>query len=399
MAKGGRGSIRGCLCTTTALYSASLCQPASLAADGISLKLGGYSNTLFSAGLINDSPSRDDPDNSTDYGSTGVWQNAKLRMSGKYEHDNGIEFGAMVEFEIFPFVEDEPYTIEQRFAWVETPLGRVELGSNYSAAYQMHYAAPVVGLPINSGWVTVFIPPNPDSTVVFISPVTSTYLDFGQTENVVTYYTPRIEGFQLGLTYAPAISEIGDGQNFPVEAERLLQYHNGVSIGVNYTKSHEGVDVALATGYRRAEPSKAARRFGADAYQAVSFGINLGYGGVTIGGSYANEIEGEREIDRIRGVLRSTTGQSWDAGISYETGDLLVGASTFHGFIEGAPPGARGFVGSNRKSSMRAAVASFDYTLAQGIHAIGGLMYGRWAAESGAVNTGFIAASGLTFYY
>ncbi len=392
-------SFRGYLYTTTAIYAASLCQPGELAADGIALKLGGYANTLFSAGAINDTPGRDHPGTSTDYGSTGLWQNAKLSVSGKYKHDNGIEFGAMVEIEIFPFVEDEAYTIEQRFTWVETPLGRVELGSNYSAAYQMHYAAPVVGLPINSGWVTVFIPPNPDSSVVFISPATSTYLDFGRTENVVTYYTPRIEGFQLGLSYAPSVSGIGDGQNFPVEAARSLQYHNGISVGMNYTKTLDQVDIALSAGYRRAEPSKAARSFGADAYQAVSFGVNLGYGGVTIGGSYANAIEGERQLDRTRGVLRSTSGQSWDAGLSYETGDLVVGASTFHGFIEGAPPGTGGFVGSEGKSSMRAAIMSFDYTLTQGIHAIGGLMYGRWAAESGAVNTGVIAASGLTFYY
>lgn len=392
-------TFRGCLCASSALYAASLCHPASLAADGIALKLGGYSNTLFSAGSISDAPSRDDPDSSTDYGPTGLWQNAKLTASGKYKHDNGIEFGAMVEIEIFPFVQDEAYTIDKRFTWIESSLGRVELGSNYSAAYQMHYAAPVVGLPINSGWVTVFIPPNPDSSVVFISPATSTYLDFGRTENVVTYYTPRIEGFQLGLSYAPAVSGVGDGQNFPVEAERALQYHNGVSVGVNYTETLMDVDVALAAGYRRAQPSKASRRLGADPYQSVSFGVNLGYAGVTIGGSYANAIEGELQLDRFRGALRSTTGQSWDAGISYKIDDLLLGASTFHGFIEGAPPGTRGFLGSRGESSMRAAVASFDYTLTKGIHAIGGLMYGRWAAESGAVNTGLIAASGLTFYY
>ncbi len=390
--------LRTLLFTTTACCAVSSLSFAADTDKGIKLSIGGYSNSLFSAGHINSSPSRNDPEESPDYGATGVWQNTTFTLQGKYETENALQFGAMMELEIFSWRSDEIFTIERRFGWLDTPYGRLELGSNYSAAYQMHYAAPVVGLPLNSGWVTVFIPPNDDSTVVFISPATSTYLDFGDTENVVTYYTPRMEGFQLGLSYAPTVSEIGGGQNFPVEAERRTQYYNGISLGANYVKTIEDVSVALATGYRRAQPSDLAREVGAGAYQAVSFGFNLGYAGVTIGGSYANEIEGEREFDSD-GVFRSTTGQSWDAGISYKTGDWLLGAAYFHGQIEGAPAGTSGFVRSGRKSKMTAATVGFDYTLASGIHAIGGIMYGRWDAESGAVNTGVIAASGLTFYY
>lgn len=397
MGKGGTAFRQG-LCTSSALYAVSALFPTPLAADGVSVRLGGYSNSLFSAGSINGGTSRDDPADSADYGNTGLWQNTKLQLSGRYQHDNAMHMGVSVELEIFASEDDDIFTVQQRFAWIESPVGRLELGSNYSAAYQMHYAAPVVGLPLNSGWVTVFIPPNPDSTVVFISPATSTYLDFGDTENVVTYYTPRMEGFQLGISYAPTVSSLGGGQNFPVESDRDLQYSNGLSFGLNFVEKLGAFDVALATGYRRAEASKEVRDLGGRAYQALSFGLNLGYGGVTIGGSYANELEGERAFDE-HGVLTSTTGQAWDAGISYETGNWLVGASYFHGQVQGAPPGTDGIIGSDRKSKMTAATVGYDYRIVSGIHAIGGIMYGRWDAESGAVNTGVIAASGLTFYY
>jgi len=385
------------LYATTALCAAATLGAGAAEADGIKLGISGYTNTLFSAGGLNTTGSRDNPGDDPNYNATGLWADGEIWFDGVYRHDNGIEFGARVEMEIFASSTSED-TISQHFIFVESDYGRVEAGSRYSAAYQMHYAAPAVGLPINSGWVTVFIPANPDSTVAFVTPSVSTYIDYGDKENQITYYTPRIQGFQLGLSYAPSINFSGDGQNFPVEADRNTQYSNGFSVGANYVEEFGDWGVALATGYRRSDAPEDVTNAGGDDYQSVSLGANLSYAGVTIGGSYANAFDGQVTVDSGT-IVNSTEGQSWDVGIAYGQGPWTIGATYLQTEVEGAPAGTPGFVGSGNDDKLYAASAGIDYVLGPGINAIGGVMYGRWSAESGAVNTGVIAAAGLTLSF
>ncbi|MEO1192701.1 MAG: porin [Pseudomonadota bacterium] len=389
--------MRQRLLASSAICAAALVPSQHALADGIELGIGGFKNTVFSAGGLNTTGSRDDPGNDPDYNATGLWADGEVWFLGSYKHDNGLNFGARVEMEVFASSTSED-TISQHFIFVSGDFGRVEAGSRYSAAYQMHYAAPVVGLPINSGWVTVFIPANPDSDVTFVTPAVSTFIDFGDKENALTYYTPRIQGFQLGLTYAPAISGSGDGQNFPVEADRDTQYYNGFSVGVNFVDDFDGVGVALSGGYRRSDAPNEILDAGGQDYQAVSFGAEFSYAGVTIGGSYANSFDGQATVEG--GVLTNTTeGQAWDVGLAYGQGPWTVGAAYLQTEVEGAPAGTPGFIGSGNDDKLYAATVGIDYALGPGINAIGGVMYGRWSAESGAVNTGVIAAAGLTLRF
>ncbi len=211
---------------------------------------------------------------------------------------------------------------------------------------------------------------------------------------MVIYYTLRMSGFQLGVSYAPAISDKGGGQNFPDKADRNLQYYNGISVGANYVETLGEVDVAFATGYRRAQASRAVEDLGGKDYQAVTFGINMTYAGVTIGGSYANELHKVSWISIASGSCGRPRGSLGTPG------SLTAPATGYsHGEMEGAPPGTLGLVGSDRQSRTTAATVGFDYRLTSGIHTICGIMYGRWDAESGAINTGVIAVIGLTFYY
>ncbi|MEQ8651734.1 MAG: porin [Kiloniellales bacterium] len=395
-------SLKRTLYATTALCALTVIGGKAAHADGIELGISGFMNTLFSAGGINATAGRDPvdggaPDPKPDYNPTGLFADGEVWFLGDYKHDNGMRFGARVEMEVFSSSTSED-TISQHFIFVQSDYGRVEAGSRYSAAYQMHYAAPQVGLPINSGWVTVFIPANPDSTVAFVTPSVSTFIDYGDKENQLTYYTPRIGGFQLGLSYAPSISFSGDGKNFPVEADRDTEYSNGFSVGLNYVEEFDGLGVALSGGYRRSEAPEAVTAAGGDDYQGVSLGAELAYAGVTIGGSYANSFDGQATVDG--GVLiNSTEGQAWDVGVAYSSGPWVIGAAYLQTEVEGAPGGTAGFVGSGNEDKLYAATAGIDYELGPGINAIGGVMYGRWSAESGAVNTGVIGAAGLTLSF
>jgi hypothetical protein len=389
------------LYSTTALCAAGMLGATGAAADGIELGLGGYMNTLFSAGGLNN-------DSDEDYNETGVWNDGEVFFLGSYKHDNGIRFGARVELEVFSGGDN----IDERYIFIDGDFGRVVAGSENSAAYIMHYAAPVAGLPINSGWVTPFIPPHPDSSVGFRTPSVSTYLDYGNDESQITYYTPRISGFQLGLSYAPTVNGGGDGQTFPVEADRNTQYHNGFAAGVNFVDDFDGVGIALSAGYTRAEVSDELDSLGADDYQGINLGANLSYAGVTIGGSYANAFDGQASYfydGNHAPQLRNSEGQSFNVGIAYSTGPWTVGAQYFQGEVEGivdsgAGPGGTQAAGSGilhaaEEDKFYAATAGLSYDLGPGILARGGVMYGRWDAESGAESSGVIGAAGLSFSF
>ncbi len=395
------------LYSTTALCAAGMLGATGAAADGIELGLGGYMNTLFSAGGLNN-------DSDEDYNETGVWNDGEVFFLGSYKHDNGIRFGARVELEVFSGGDN----IDERYIFIDGDFGRVVAGSENSAAYIMHYAAPVAGLPINSGWVTPFIPPHPDSSVGFRTPSVSTYLDYGNDESQITYYTPRISGFQLGLSYAPTVNGGGDGQTFPVEADRNTQYHNGFAAGVNFVDDFDGVGIALSAGYTRAEipdlgsedVERALESVGVGDYQGVNLGANLSYAGVTIGGSYANAFDGQASLttnaDFTAAALSTSEGQSFNVGIAYSTGPWTVGAQYFQGKVEGhvvsghvAGDGSIVIVDHPEEDKFYAATAGLSYDLGPGILARGGVMYGRWDAESGAESSGVIGAAGLSFSF
>ena len=366
---------------TTALVAAGVLGAGTAAADGISMGVGGYMNTYFSVGGIDEGSAA----KSDDYNSTGLFSDGEIHFKGEYKHDNGITFGVNVQLEDFGTANTGD-TIDEKYIEVKGDFGRIVAGSENSAAYIMHYAAPSVGLPINSGWVTVFVPTPTGMSGIFRSPTGSTYLDFGNDENVITYYTPRFAGFQIGVTYAPSVVGNGDGKNFPVEADTNTEYYNGFGVGANFVEDFNGFGVAISAGYRRATVSDALDAAGYDDYQAISFGANLSYAGFTVGGSYANEMDGKA----IAGG--STEGQSWDAGVSYAFGPWAVGLTYFEGKTEGlfADPGEQG---------LSAIEGGVSYQVGPGISARGGVMWAEWNPEAGTTTSGVVGAVGLTFSF
>ncbi len=361
---------------TTALVTAGLvASGGAQAEEGIKLRLGGYMNNFFAVG---DS----DPDDGTDYAPTGLFSDGEIHFLGSYTADNGLTFGVNVQLESFTTGDQ----IDENYGWIEGSFGRLQFGSENTAAYLMHFAAPSVGVPVNSGWVTSFIPQPAGHTAGFRGPGLSTYIDTGNDENTLTYFTPRMFGFQLGVSYQPAVVFTGEGKNFPVFADEDTEYNNGISVGVNFVESFGGVDVAVSGGYRRAEaPDGLVAGINVDDMEQVSFGLNVGFAGFTFGGSYANETEG-----RITAAGVSSEGQSYDVGLSYSTGPWTIGALYFHGEVDGALAVA----GDNELDAVQAAVA---YAVGPSITASISGLYAKWDTETGNDNEGIAGIVGINF--
>jgi predicted porin len=266
--------------------------------------------------------------------------------------------------------------------------------------------------------VTVFIPDPPGANTSFQHPGVSTYIDFGGSDNLVTYYTPRFWGFQLGVSYAPTLALNGDGKNFPVEADTETEYHNGFAVGLNFVEDFNGFGVAISGGWRYASVDDtrgdAPAGESADDYQAVSVGLQLSYAGFTVGGSYANEFAGMASCDTSScattttfvptgpgtntavvtpgGIQTSTEGYAWDVGVTYNLGPWTFGVTYFEGHVEDR-------IDDPDDDEMWAIQGGLYYALGPGITLGAGVMYADWTTEEGVQTTGVAAAAGLGFSF
>lgn len=357
--------MRKALTATTALVTAGVV--AGPAAAQIQLGLDGYMNNFFGFGQT------DYDNNQVSRNSTNLFSDGEIWFVGQFTADNGITFGANVQLESF----GSPDTVDEDFAFVTGSFGRINIGSENTAAYLMQYSAPEVGAPVNSGWVTAFIPPT-TSTASFRHPSLSTFLDYGNDENGITYFTPRFYGFQLGATWTPSISGDGNGSQSARESDcegqtsdglgNTCEGGDGYSVGLNFVESFNGFDVAVAGGYRSASEvisagGETGRSGGTEQMHQYSAGLNLGYAGFTFGGSFGYE---DSDLE--------TEGHSWDIGLSYSTGPITVGASWFSSEVDGDQ-------GNNEDDELRVAKAAVNYTLAPGVVTSGTIMWAEWDAE------------------
>jgi predicted porin len=365
--------------TTALVTGAALMSVPAAAEEGIKLGLGGYMNNYF--GVLFDH----DEDSAVDRNATGLFSDGEIWFKGETTLDNGITFGANVQLESFGNTGD---VIDEDFAYISGNFGRINIGSENTAAYLMHYSAPYVGAPINSGWVTTFIPADGTGFVgPFRTPALSTTVDIGNDENVITYFTPRFSGFQVGATYVPAVVFSGNGKDFPIEADKETEFNNGFSVGANFVESFEGFDISVSGGYRRAEAPDGLGSI--EDMEQWSAGLNVGFAGFTVGGSYANE-----DDDII------DDGESWDVGATYSSGPWTVGATYFNSDLTYGP--AVGFASGSATPGedveMDVIQGGVGYAVGPGIDASMNIMYADYDTDTGDAD-GIIGIVGLTYSF
>ena len=344
----------------------------AMAEEPLRLDVRGYRNEYFGIGSIDH--------DTIDFNNTGHFSEGEVQFRGETTLDNGITVGVQVELEAVANADQ----IDENYAFIHGSFGRLVLGSENSAPYQGFWSvtAPNVGVPLNSGWITVFIPPAPGSTVGFRRPSVTTNLDLHNDDNVISYYTPRFNGFQLSGTYIPTINDSGDGKNGPVQANTNTERHNGVSGGLHYTQSFNALDFTWmgAVNWIGECDGAACTGGGNDDILQFKSGLNIGYAGFSFGGSFGYE-----DSDR------TNEGYSADLGLSYSTGPWGVSATGFYSDVEGGAGG-----GDDELIAVSGAVS---YALGPGISVSGSILYANWDDEGSNDSEGIMFISGISISY
>ncbi len=360
---------------STALVVGALAAPDFVAAEEpLRLNVRGFKNDFFGIGDV-------DVDGFS-FNNTGEFSDGEIQFRGETALDNGLTVGVQVELE----TDARGDQIDENYIFVRGDFGKIVMGSENLSNYNTFWGvtAPGVGVPINSGWITTFVPPPAGFQGSFRSTIFTTNIDVGNDENSVSYYSPRFSGFQFTAGYAPTVVDTGEGKTFSgFQANEDTEFHNAWGVGANFSESFNGVDVAVAAGYNQIEAPTTTNPVGGDDVQQFKVGANVSVGGFSVGGSYANEFEGKF----VSG--RSEEGQAYDAGVSYSTGPWGVSVTYFHGEWEATTSTS----GDDETDSI---VGAVSYALGPGITASGSVLYGKFEDEGGAEGKATMGIVGLS---
>ena len=288
-----------------------------------------------------------------------ISREGEIHFEGKTTLDNGLKFGVSVQLEAETCTDQ----IDESYMWIEGSFGRVVVGAKDPAPDAMFYGSPaaIPGIGLASPDAVFTTLGNGAATPAVITNIS------GDSEKV-TYFTPRMSGFQLGLSYTPEnCEETTAGTNCTgtyggMQGDSTAgQLSEIVEFGANYLRQIGSVDVALYAGYAAADLE--APLAGADDQEQWGVGVQLAFGDFTLGADY-------REDDQ--GTSGSNTDRTdYSIGVNYAMGQWTLGAAFAHG-----EAGAGAGLGDDETDGYQVG-AAFD--LGPGIVLTGGITF--WNVE------------------
>ena len=261
-----------------------------------------------------------------------IGRNINIKADGVL--DNGMQAGVEAKLSLgstsipaAAFASSNGFaTFKQLFTYIEGDFGRVEVGGTNGAAFKMHYSSP---------W---FVPGNGvdfpdvsnigDGSIGVFPAMPITYSVMTTNTNKVTYFTPRLAGFQVGGSFTP------DDTFHSTSANGLFlrplvpgQIHNVYEIAVNYVGTFGNVGFA-ADGFYTAGQSGIS---GIDPTE-LGTGANITYRGFTLGGAWAKAAD--LDCTLLGAIIPDEDRTTWTVGLSYTTGPWTVGTAYLRSKVE-----------------------------------------------------------------
>ena len=138
----------------------------------------------------------------------------------------------------------------------------------------------------------------------------------------VSYFTPRISGLQLGVSFTPDTGAAGQATS----TDNSSDFENTWGIGVQYKKKFGGFKVAAAGVIHIADAENESK----EDLTAWQIGAEVGYGGWRLGGSFQDNGDGGED----KSIVGDDDMTAWDIGLGYASGPVHLGVSWLHTEVE-----------------------------------------------------------------
>ena len=331
---------------STALVVGGVMAAPAMAADPIKMGIGGYYTFYALAGNIDSTYAFNG--SFTNYKGLAFTQEGEIHFIGQTKLDNGTSVGLTVELEAWnPSSATANAQIDEAFIFAFGDWGRVELGARDAASYRMYYGTPsaLIGwgaIQHNHNWANASVIAN---NKAYGRTMATTITPTWQDVNRINYFTPRFQGLQIGVGYAPKLTaaQAAFGATGPGSAAGTCGYQNAANInncpnsdyawqdlfdiGANYLNKFGDFTVALYGAFAYASFVPGYSPFAGSANMATGanltawkqwvVGAQFGFAGFTIGGAAGYDNNGAG-ANYFTGVDNDT--RFYTAGIMYETG-------------------------------------------------------------------------------
>jgi predicted porin len=303
---------------TSALLGVGLLAGTAQASDGVKLSLGGYITSQFGV-AFDDDGSGEAGDDRNDI---GVGTDAEIYFVGSVTLDNGITVGARIDLEGGDENDDQ---IDQAYAFFKGGFGDFRIGSQAGAAGNMYMLPP--------GSTANFGPYSPNTTGSVASPGIFDIegMQAGQDKSQkLAYYSPTWAGFSFGLAFTPNDNEKdynnGDNADGQWRADSGAgDADNNVGVGLHYDFEGDGWGLSAgAAAYWEGDLQETPA--GADEQHGYNAGVNLSFGGLTVG------VAGTYLDDTTVNADNQSGSDTWviGTGLSYNVDAWTVGAGYAH---------------------------------------------------------------------
>lgn len=335
---------------TTGLVGAALLA-ASASAETPKVTVGGFID--FQAGFGSD-------DLDAAQRSQGFRNDSEISVRVDGKSDSGLGYGAVMDLEadVTADADGEGLNASRTYIYLDGGWGRFELGSNQGAAATMAIDADNIAVAtggINGAWNYFSNFPTggagfittPELVAEHGSAFTAPGSESVDNNNKITYYSPRFSGFQVGVSYAPDLTDRGQTVT---RTDVGTGAGDIVDVAVNWEGNWDAVSLGLAATGAFGDGDS-----GTEDIRTWNVGGMLGYMGFSVAASYGDWNDS----------LRANNGTNddadyWTAGVAYEGGPFGVSATYIDSNFE---PGVAG-VADNEFDNL---VLGADYKLAPGL--------------------------------
>ena len=326
-----RKTLRNVLAGAVSAAAAVCASPAL--ADPIDVEVSGEASVVSG---VSDGEARADAD-------------ATVAVKGSKTLRNGLEVGAVVEGRFDKQQPNQIYAggryssflaggprgvgpltsdayLQGAYAYLRGGFGQVIVGRDHGVARTFAVTAPTIFRAINpNDWRSDLSGLNDVHTVN----------DFSGYSTKISFLPPAnflggvLGGLQMGVSYSPELSECGDDLCAPEDrltitpdgflvsesnwndvVEAALYYQKGIRVSQS-----DRLLVGVGASFVTADEDLTILSPELGDYEAYSLGINLGYRGLTVGGSIKSTNAGLAELNDQDGYI------AFDAGVTYQTGE------------------------------------------------------------------------------
>lgn len=274
-----------------------------------------------------------------------IIRQTEIHATGETTLDNGLTVGFHTEMEADgnSGAGGDGFEVEESYAYFSGGWGRVNFGAEDGASYLLQVAAPSADSNID-GIRQYVNPVNYTTTQTVIAGVSGLSaldesgarggFDYDQDvtgkDDKVTYLSPILNGFQLGMSYTPDVADAADedalntddvqgaaGEAYEVSGRYEGNFNDvGFTLGAGYTHvDQEAPDTAIIVGDDT------------DDRTAWNVGLDLDIGPFGIGAAYLEDDNGDIATTAGAGPTVLDDEEIIVVGVDYTTGPFKLGAS------------------------------------------------------------------------